>query len=250
MAFNLYGKVKASIPNWKFILFSKITQSPMRVISFALLLLATLVIFSLAEVIRFYLKSYSLEAMFISFCAGFILFTPLVSLVIHPLFDKKLKTDSPIKLSAFLGNVALVVVVQLLCFLIWMTDAIALYSLYVDQNSFLAKAFNITVESRADLSVEFYWFNIALACFFALLSLVVGVLPCLFSRTENNGVVGNFVSAFSFAKRHKKLMLISALGIVLSVVFPLLYAKFLFLILFPAVLLIIFSQLSEYARVG
>lgn len=221
----------------------------MKIISYALLLLSTLIIFSLAEVIRFYLHSYSLDAMFISFCAGFILFTPLVSLVIQPIFDKKFKANSPIKLSAFLGNVALVIVVQLLCFLIWMTDAIALYSLYVDQNSFLAKAFNITVESRADLSVEFYWFNIALACFFALLSLVIGVLPCLFSRTENNGIVANFVSAFSFAKHHKKLMLVSALCIALSVLLPLLYAKFLFLVLFPLVLLIVFSQLAECATV-
>ncbi len=221
----------------------------MKIVSYALLLLSTLIIFSLAEVIRFYLSSYSLDAMFISFCAGFILFIPLVSLVIQPIFDKKISADSALKLSSFLGNVALVVVVQLLCFLIWMTDAIALYSLYVDQNSFLAKAFNITVENRADLSVEFYWFNIALACFFALLSLIIGVLPCLFSKIENNGVVANFASAFSFAKRHKKLMLFSALAIAVSVVLPLLYAKFLFLILFPLVLLVVFSQLSECASI-
>lgn len=224
---------------------NKLALTPVKVISYALLLLATLVIFTLAEVIRFYLASYNLQNMFISFCAGFILFIPLVSLVLHPLYSHNTKDDDTIKLSSFLGNVALVVVVQSLCFLIWMTDAIALYSLYVDQNSFLAKAFNITAESRADLSVEFYWFNLALAWFFALFSLVAGVLPCLFSRTENKGVVGNFVLGFSFAKHHKKLLLLSSLAIALSVVLPLLYAKFLFLISFPTVLLVFFSTLHR-----
>jgi hypothetical protein len=223
---------------------------PVKIVSYALLLLATLIIFSLAEVIRFYLDSYNLNAIFISFCAGFILFVPLVSLVLHPIFFTKNNGETSIKLSSFLGNVALVVVVQFLCFLIWMTDAVALYSLYVDQTSFLAKAFNISIESREDLSVEFYWFNIVLAYFFALLSFTIGVLPCLLSRSENKGIVGNFVAAFVFAKRHKKMMLLASLATVISVVFPLLYANYLFLLLFPSVLLIVTSQLVKCTRVS
>jgi len=213
--------------------------------SYTLLLFATLIIFSLSEVIRFYLKSYELNTMYISFCAGFILFTPLVSLLLHPLFFNKKNGYESIRISAFLGNISLVVVVQLLCFLIWMTDAIALYSIYVDQNSFLAKAFNIKSEGRLDLSVEFYWFNLALAYFFALLSLVIGVLPCLISRIKNNGVVGNFVSAFVFAKQYKKLLILHSFIMMLAVVLPLLYIPYLFILFFPFVLLTVFTKLKQ-----
>lgn len=217
---------------------------PIKVISFALLLFSTLIIFSLSEVIRLYLNSYELNSMYISFCAGFILFTPLVSLVLHPLFFSKNNGYETIKLSAFLGNIGLVTIVQCLCFLIWMTDAIALYSMYVDQNSFLAKTFNIKSAGRFDLSVEFYWFNLILAYFFALLSLVIGVLPCLISRIQNKGVVGNFVSAFVFAKQYKKQLLGFSLLLVISVVTTLLYLSYLFLVFFPLVLLIIFAKLK------
>lgn len=213
--------------------------------SYALLFLATLIIFSLSEVIRFYLNSYELNAMFISFCAGFILFIPLVSLVLHPIFFSKKNDYEPIKISEFLGNIGLIVVVQFLCFLIWMTDAITLYSLYVDQNSFLAKAFNIKSAGRFDLSVEFYWFNLLLAYCFALLSLVIGVLPCLISRIKNTGVVGNFVLAFVFAKYYKKKLLFYSLLFDLSIVLPLLYLNYLFLVLFPLILLIVFAKLNQ-----
>jgi len=227
------------------VLFSLQPLPPVKIISYALLLFATLIIFSLSEVIRFYLNSYELNAMFISFCAGFILFIPLVSLVLHPIFFNKDNGDEPIKMSTFLGNIGLVIVVQLLCFLIWMTDAIALYSLYVDQNSFLAKAFNVKSAGRFDLSVEFYWFNLVLAFFFAFLSLVIGVLPCLISRIKNAGVVGNFVSAFIFAKQYKTKLVLYSIIFVLSVVLTLLYINYFFLVLFPLALLTIFAKLKH-----
>lgn len=226
-------------------MFSLQSLPPVKIISYGLLIIATLIIFSLSEVIRYYLSSYALNAMFLSFCSGFILFIPLVSLVLHPIFFSKDSDLAPLKMSAFLGNIGLVVVVQFLCFLIWMTDAVALYSIYVDQNSFLAKAFNIKFAARSDLSLEFYWFNLVLAYFFALLSLVIGILPCLISRIRNTGVVGNFVSAFVFSKHHKRQLLLYSFIFVCSVVLPLLYFKYLFLLCFPLVLLIVFAKLKQ-----
>lgn len=231
---------------WKLILLRIKSLPPVKIISYTLLLLATVVIFILSEVIRLFLASYELDAMFISFCAGFILFIPLVSLALHPIFFSKESGHDKINASAFLGNIGLVVVVQVLCFLIWMTDAIALYSIYVDQNSFLAKAFNISAEARLDLSVEFFWFNLILAWFFSLLSLVIGVLPCLISRIEHTTVVGNFVSAFAFAKHHKQQLFFYSVICVLSIVLPLLYFPYLFLVLFPFALLKIFSEFNHY----
>ena len=214
-------------------------------ISYGLLFFATLMIFFISQIIHFYLGTYNLSTMYISFCAGFILFIPLVSLVLHPLLVNKAGKRETFHFSALLANIGLVCVVQFLCFLIWMTDAIALYSLYVDQHSFLAKVFDIKTQSRADMTFEFYCLNFILAWLFALLSMVVGVLPCLIARLDNYGVVGDFVAAFSFAKQHKSLMCFYALLIASSVLVPLLYGKYLFLVIFPSVLAWVFTRLNK-----
>jgi len=212
--------------------------------SYGLLLFATIVIFFISQVIQFYLSAYELDKMYISFCAGFILFIPLVSLVLHPLLLNKEGKQEIFHFSTLLANIGLVCVVQFLCFLIWMTDAIALYSLYVDQNSFLAKVFDIQTQARGDMTFEFYCFNFALAWLFALLSIVIGVLPCLIARLHNYGVVGDFVASFSFAKKHKSVVSLYAMLIAVTVILPLLYAKYLFLLLFPVVLVTIFTRLN------
>ena len=199
------------------------------VFSYASVFFASLVIFFISQVIHFYLALYNITTMYISFCAGFILFIPLISLVLHPLLINKTGKRQTLHLSALLANIGLVCVVQFLCFLIWITDAIALYSLYVDQSSFLAKVFDIKTQARGNMTFEFYCFNFVLAWLFSLLSMIVGVLPCLIARLDNFGVVGDFVAAFTFAKSHKVMMCFFALLIVLSVLFPLLYAKYLFL---------------------
>ncbi|PKG84551.1 hypothetical protein CXF85_08050 [Colwellia sp. 75C3] len=214
-------------------------------ISYGLLFFASLMIFFISQIIHFYLGTYNLSTMYISFCAGFILFIPLVSLVLHPLIVNKEGKSETFHFSALLANIGLVCVVQFLCFLIWMTDAIALYSLYVDQHSFLAKVFDIKTQSRGDMTFEFYCFNFILAWLFAMLSMVVGVLPCLIARLDNYGVVGDFVAAFSFAKRHKSLMCFYALLIASSVLVPLLYGKYLFLVIFPSVLAWVFTRLNK-----
>lgn len=217
----------------------------LRVTAYALLLLATLVIYAIAQGIILLLKNYELSSMYISFCAGFILFTPLVSLLLHPLVFVNKSNDARSQLSILMTNFALVLVIQCLFFLIWITDAIVIYSLYVDQNSFLAKSFNIVSENKSNLSVEFYWANIVLAWFFALLSLILGVIPCLIARVDNKGIVNNFVASFTFAKRHKLAFLLAGLCIAMSVVLPLLYVKYLFLIAFPLVLITVFLYLSR-----
>ncbi len=218
-----------------------------KIISFSLLLVATLLIFLIAEAIRELLHSYDLHSMFVSFCAGFILFIPLVSLVLHPLYFSQQENTPALELSSFMVNLGLVMVVQMVCFLIWMTDAVAVYSIYVDQTSFLAKAFNINAQNRGDLSYQFYWANLFLAWFFSCLSIVIGILPCIVARINNNGVVKNFVTAFVFAKKHKKKIALYALLLALTVTMTLLYAKYLFLILFPIVLNRVFSGIySSY----
>jgi hypothetical protein len=199
-----------------------------KVVSYGLVFFASLVIFFISQVIQFYLSAYNLTMMYISFCAGFILFIPLVSLVLHPLLLNKEGKNETFHFSDLLANIGLVCVVQFLCFLIWMTDAIALYSLYVDQNSFLSKVFDIQTQTRGDMTFEFYIFNFVLAWLFALLSMIIGVLPCLIARLDNHGVVGDFVAAFSFAKKHKGLICFYALLIASSVLLPLLYGKYLF----------------------
>lgn len=216
--------------------------------SYGLLLLSTIGIFLIAQTIQFYLGEYDLNSMFISFCVGFILFTPLISLVLHPLlFSKKtLQHRSPF--ATMLKNIGLVMLVQCLFFLIWMTDAIAVYSIYVDQDSFLAKAFNITNENRTDLSSQFYWGNLLLAWFFALLSLVIGVLPCLIAQLNNKGVVKNFVAAYSFAKHNKLRFLSYSCIIALATVLPLLYTQYLFLVSFPLAFTLVFSHLFYYYK--
>lgn len=211
-----------------------------------LLLLASIIIFAIAQVIERFLYSYELTSMYISFCAGFILFTPLVSLALHPLISINRGDSHQFKATDLIVNVGLVAVVQGAFFLIWMTDAIAIYSIYVDANSFLAKAFNITSEKTASLNQEFYWFNLFLAWFFSLLSLTLGLLPCLIARLKNLGVVGNFVSAFLFAKQCKLQMLYYALGLAFSVVMPLMYMKYLFILLFPIILTWIFIDLTKH----
>jgi len=202
-------------------------------------------IFFISEVIRTMLVSYELETMYVSFCAGFILFIPLVSLILHPLVFSKENQGYQFHLSAFLKNIGLVLIIQFVFFIIWMTDAIAIYSIYVDQTSFLAKIFNINTENRTDFSQQFYWANLILACFFALISLIVGVLPCLIARINNKGIVNNFVTAFSFAKNNKKTLMMYAVLLAISVVLPLLYVSYLFLITFPISLKIVFFQLSS-----
>lgn len=128
-----------------------------------------------------------------------------------------------------------------------MTDAVAIYSIYVDQTSFLAKAFNIDVQNRENFSEQFYWGNLLLAWFLAGLSLVVvvGILLCLISRVKNGGVVSNFVSAFFFAKADKFNIAIYSLILSLSVVMPLLYEKYLFLVIFPIVLSLVFFKMVK-----
>ena len=213
--------------------------------SYALLFFASLVIFFISQVIQFYLNAYDFTSMYISFCAGFILFIPLVSLVLHPLIFNREGKRETFHFSHLLSNIGLVCVIQFLCFLIWITDAIALYSLYVDQNSFLAKTFNIQTQVKGDMTFEFYCFNFALAWIFSFLSMVVGVLPCLIARLDNLGVVGNFVTSLSFAKKHKALLCLFALVISTSVLLSLLYAKYLFLVLFPVILVWIFTYLNK-----
>ena len=214
---------------------------------YGLLFLFTLMIFFIAEVIREVLKTYELSSMFVSFCAGFILFIPLITLVLHPLSFNQKETNTPFHFSAFVANLGLVVVVQVVCFLIWMTDAIAVYSIYVDQSSFLAKTFNINAHNKADFSRHFYWANLFLAWFFACLTLVIGILPCIISRIKNTGVVSNFVIAFSFAKANKMRIVLYGLLLSISVVLPLLYSKYLFLNVFPVLLSLLFFQIvKEY----
>ncbi len=130
----------------------------------------------------------------------------------------------------------------MLFFLIWMTEAIAVYSIYVDQTSFLAKAFNITSENRTDLSGEYYWANLFLAWIFAYQSLVIGVLPCLIARTNPQGIV---VSAFSYMKSRNLFFLVISLAISMSVVLPLLYFTYRFLITFPVTLAYCFILLVQ-----
>ncbi len=221
---------------------SKLSRfSSEKIVSYGLVFFAGLLIFCISQVIQFYLIAYNLTTMYISFCAGFILFIPLVSLVLHPMIVNKEGKRETFHFSALLANIGLVCVVQFLCFLIWMTDAIALYSLYVDQHSFLAKVFDIQTQKKGDMTFEFYCFNFVLAWLFALLSIVVGVLPCLIARLENYGVVGDFVTAFSFTKKHKAMMCFYALLIASSVLLPLLYGKYLFLVIFPSALVWIFT---------
>lgn len=210
-----------------------------------LILLASIIIFAIAQVIERFLYSYELSSMYISFCAGFILFTPLVSLALHPLLLVNTDKNHQSKTTGLLINVGLVAVVQGAFFLIWMTDAIAIYSIYVDANSFLAKAFNINSQKTTSLNQEFYWFNLFLAWFFSLLSLTLGLLPCLIARLKNLGVVGNFVSAFEFAKQCKLQMLFYAFCLAFVVVMPLMYAKYLFVLLFPITLTWIFITIAS-----
>ncbi|MDO6445942.1 hypothetical protein Q4493_09175 [Colwellia sp. 1_MG-2023] len=212
---------------------------------FSLLAFATLIIFVIAQSINFYLNQYELSAMYISFCAGFILFIPLVSLILHPVIYNGENDHENSSLSVLFANAGLVLVIQILFFLIWMTDAVALYSIYVDQNSFLAKAFNIKSENQSDLSAHFYWMNIFLAWLFAWLSLIIGVIPCLIARIDNQGVVKNFVASFSFFKRFKLTVFLSALLIALTTVLSLLYFHYVFLLSFPVTLTVIALHLSQ-----
>ena len=220
-------------------------QARMKMFSYALLLFSTLVIFAIAQAISVLLNNYDLNSMYVSFCAGFILFTPLVSLLLHPLVFVEKENEERSQLSILMANFALVLVVQCLFFLIWITDAVVVYSIYVDQNSFLAKSFNIISENQSNLSIEFYWANLFLAWFFALLSLILGVMPCLIARVNNQGVVNNFVSSFTYAKQHKITLALAGLCIAMAVVLPLLYIKFLFLLSFPIALTGVFLHLSR-----
>lgn len=224
-------------------IYSKIKSE--KTLSYSLLVCSSLMIFFISQVIHAYLAEYELNTMYISFCAGFILFIPLVSLVLHPLIINDKGERDTFHFSALFANVGLVCVVQFLCFLIWMTDAIALYSLYVDQNSFLAKAFDIQTQAKGDMTFEFYIFNFVLAWFFALLSVVLGVLPCMIARLNNYGVVGDFVASFSFAKNNKILLSLYAFSISITVLLTLLYSKYLFVLMFPVVLVVIFTHLNK-----
>lgn len=217
----------------------------MKIMSYALLLFSTMLIYSIAQTIDLLLIKYELSSMYISFCAGFILFIPLVSLLLHPLIfiDESQKARS--QFSILMANFGLVLVVQCLFFLIWITDAIVIYSLYVDQNSFLAKSFNITTQAQGNLGVEYFWANIVLAWFFALLSLVLGVMPCLIARIDNKGVVNNFVASFAYAKKHKIQFVFAALCLATAVVLTLLYMKYLFLLAFPLTLACVFLYLAR-----
>ena len=227
----------------KFLRLSRVSAE--QTVSYGLVFFASLVIFFISQVIQFYLSAYNLSLMYISFTAGFILFIPLVSLVLHPLLVNRAGQRETFHIRALLANIGLICVVQFLCFLIWITDAITLYSLYVDQNSFLAKVFAINTEARGDLTFEFYCFNFVLAWLFSLLSMIVGVLPCLIARLDNLGLVGDFVAAFSFAKSQLLVMSLYALLIVSAVLLPLLNAKYLFLLVFPVVLVVIFTRLNK-----
>ena len=211
---------------------------------YGLLMLSTLLIFTIAQTIQFYLNYYEISSMYISFCAGFILFTPLVVLVLHPLIFIEKKNGEYSHFSVLMKNAGLVLLVQGLFFLIWMTDAIAVYSIYIDQNSFLAKAFNINRTNNADLSAEFFWFNLCLAWLFSLISLVLGIMPCLFARIDNNGVVKNFVAGFVFAKKYKMKFALAALAIAIATVISLIYINYLFLLTFPLVVLSVFLYFS------
>ena len=215
------------------------------IVSYGLVFFASLVIFSISQIMQFYLGAYNFTTMYISFSAGFILFIPLVSLVLHPLLINKEGKRETVQFRDLLANIGLVCVVQFLCFLIWITDAIALYSLYVDQNSFLAKVFDIKTQAKGDMTFEFYCFNFVLAWVFSLLSMVVGILPCMIARLDNFGVVGNFVASFSFAKRQKRMLCLYAFLIASSVLLTLLYAKYLFLVLFPITLVWVFTRLNK-----
>lgn len=215
-----------------------------KMLSSFLLLAASLLIFAFALLIEQWLIEFNLSQMYISFCAGFILFTPLVSLVLHPLLFNDATGERGRK-TALMMNVGLVMVVQGLFFLIWMTDAVAIYSIYVDANSFLAKAFNISSDHRGTFSKEFFWANLLLAWLFSFLSLVVGMLPCLISRLKNLGVVGNFVSAFQFSKVNKLPLTVYAFYLAFSVVVPLMYVSYLFVVLFPLTLLCVFINISK-----
>jgi hypothetical protein len=216
-----------------------------KAVSYGLAFFASLMIFFISQVIHYFLGEYDFTTMYISFCAGFILFIPLVSLVLHPLLINKEGKNETFQFKDLLANIGLVCVVQFLCFLIWITDAIALYSLYVDQNSFLAKAFDIQTQAKGDMTFEFYCFNFVLAWLFSLLSIVVGILPCMIARLDNFGVVGNFAAAFKLAKRNKAMFCLYALLIASSVLLTLLYAKYLFLVLFPVILVWVFIQLNK-----
>ena len=213
--------------------------------SAGLIFCSSVVIFAIAFAIEQALLRYELTPMYVSFCAGFILFTPLVSLTLHPLLFSELDDDKR-KQKGLMANVFLVLVVQGLFFLIWMTDAIAIYSIYVDANGFLSKAFNINSANVGKFSREFYWVNLLLAWVFAFLSLVVGLLPCLIARLKNLGVVGNFVSAFKFAKSHKVILFFYAFCLAFSVVMPLMLAKYVFVIVFPMVLTWVFIAISKH----
>lgn len=217
---------------------------------YGLLFLATLLIFAIAQTIQFYLNYYDISSMYVSFCAGFILFIPLVTIVLHPLIFVETTNRTHSNFSVLIKNAGLVLLVQCLFFLIWMTDAIAVYSIYIDQNSFLAKAFNISRENSADLSVEFFWFNLFLAWFFSLLCLVLGVMPCLIARIDNNGVMKNFVAGFVFAKKYKAKFALAALTLALATIIPLLYLKYLFMISFPTIVIAVFLYFANLLQRG
>jgi hypothetical protein len=212
---------------------------------YGLFILLTLIIFSIAQTIEFYLSHYDISSMYVSFCAGFILFTPLVVLVLHPLiFVEKIREEYS-HFSILMKNAGLVLLVQCLFFIIWMTDAVVVYSIYVDQNSFLSRAFNINHTNNADLSTEFFVFNLVLAWLFSLVSLVLGIMPCLIARIDNKGVVKNFVAAFSFAKKYKTKFAFAALLIGFATLIPLLYMKYLFLLSFPVAVVNVFVYFSN-----
>lgn len=75
--------------------------------------------------------------------------------------------------------------------------------------------------------------------------MIVDVLPCFIARLNNFGLVGGFVAAFAFAKSQLLVMCLYALLIVSSVLLPLLYAKYLFLLIFPVVQEVIFIFLNK-----
>lgn len=216
-----------------------------RLIGIALLSIATLSIFAISEGIRAMLISYDLTMLYISFVVGFILFTPLVSVVLHPFTKQPQQSDRREFRSTLLANIGLVLFVQCLFFLIWMTDAIAVYSIYVDQTSFLSQTFNIAGENKGEFSREFVIFNVFLGLFFSAISIVVGVVPCLFARIDNKGIIGNFIASFSFFKRTKLHLAWYALLITCSVLLPLMFIKYIFLISFPYALYIVTTKLSE-----
>ncbi len=210
-----------------------------------LLLFSTLIIFAIAESIRTALTAYDIGSLFISFCAGFILFTPLISLVLHPFAVRLVDPQDKSHKATLLANIGLVLFVQLLFFLIWMTDAVALYSMYVDQSSFLAQAFNIQGGTKGEFSQAFLVFNLVLAWLFSLLSIVLGLIPCLVARIKNQGVVGNIAAGFSYAKSHLGAIAAYALVISIGVLAPLLYAKYLFLLTFPASQFWVFKRVAK-----